>query len=69
MNKEYNIVRRNINVFPADEQFYMDNFNNKLNLLRVDGWQQFGEPTLNEDHTILTLIMWREVSNTNGPYR
>lgn len=67
-NKEYSIVAISLDrVIPFDTM--MERFNTRLNRLRSEGWYQFGEPSLSIDHTYMTLIMWREIPNANGPYR
>lgn len=70
MNKEYQIVQLHHNgiTYNFTEQD-INLFNNRLNRLRSEGWQPFGEPSLNIGHDHLTLVMWREITSTNGPYR
>lgn len=70
MDKEYQIIQmcHNTIICAFTEQDTVL-FNNRLNRLRTEGWQPFGEPSLNVEHSYLTLVMWREVPSTNGPYR
>lgn len=70
MQKEYQIVQlchNGITHSFVEQDIIL--FNNRLARLRTEGWQPFGEPSLNVEHSYLTLVMWREVPSTNGPYR
>lgn len=65
---EYNIVQL-VHRFDYFNNESICRFNDTLKILYSEGWQKHTEPTLNEDHTRLTIILKREINTTNGPYR